>query len=68
LVKHQNEAMLFGYLAFDYGAAEKVNQGPATPTRLWLGQLPGSGQKYEPLAGTLQQETYIRVFIPVTQP
>jgi hypothetical protein len=68
LVRHQGEAMLFGYFDFDYGAAEKVNQGPATPTRLWLGQLPGSGQKYEPLAGTLQQETYIRVFIPVTQP
>jgi hypothetical protein len=66
LVKHQGEAMLFGYLNIDYGAAETVNQNAGTPTRLWLGQLPGS--QYEPLAGTLQQETYLRVFLPVTQP
>jgi hypothetical protein len=66
LVNHQGEAMLFGYLNIDYGAAETVNQNAGTPTRLWLGQLPGS--QYEPLAGTLQQETYLRVFLPVTQP
>jgi hypothetical protein len=65
LVKHQDEAMLFGYIDFAYGDAEKINQDPGTPTRLWLGQLPGSGQKYESLAGTLQQETYLRVFLPV---
>jgi hypothetical protein len=68
VVNHSNQAILFGYLAIDYGDAEKVNQNAGTPTRLWLGQLPGSGQNYERLAGTLQQETYLRVFLPVNEP
>lgn len=46
------------------GSAEEIVTGPLSPTRLWLGSLPGIGKR-ESLVGTLSQETYVRVFIPV---
>ena len=46
------------------GPAEEISQGAISPTRLWLGALPGSGARPS-LDGTLAQETYIRVFIPI---
>ena len=36
----------------------------ASPTALWLKGLPGSGPR-PAVPGTLQQETYIRIYIPV---
>ena len=37
---------------------------PALESR-WLGALPAEGGQRPPLNGTLNQETYIRVMIPV---
>ena len=34
-------------------------------TRLWLGELPGEGKERPRLSGTLNQDTFIRVFLPV---
>lgn len=39
--------------------------GPS-PTVLWLYGLPTSGDPRRPIPGTLRQETYIRVFLPVS--
>ena len=58
-------AVLYGRVAAQDGAAEAVTQSAATPTRLWLGQLPGPGEKRPRLDGMLVQETYVRVYIPV---
>ena len=41
----------------------KQAQG-ASPSTLWLKALPGSGPR-PAVPGTLQQETYIRIYIPV---
>jgi len=49
------------------GAAEETTQSPESPSRLWLGELPTSGGTRPALQGTLKQETYVRVFIPVKQ-
>lgn len=58
-------AILYGRVAAQDGPAEAVTQNAATPTRLWLGQLPGTGAARPRLDGMLNQETYVRVFIPV---
>ena len=60
------EAVVVGRVPRAEEAAEKVSQGGASASRLWLGQLPESGEPRPPLAGKLCQETYVRVFIPVT--
>jgi hypothetical protein len=65
LTKHSDEAVLYFRLPTKKGPAETVNQAPETPSRLWLGELPGSGKVRPDLWGTLQQETYVRIFIPV---
>jgi hypothetical protein len=46
------------------GLSEETGRRDISPTRLWLGALPGTG-RCPPLAGTLSEETYVRVFIPV---
>jgi len=73
LAKHSDQAILFARvsptgrrdLPSNKGPAEKINEEPWTPTRLWLGELPYSGQSRPSLWGTMQQETYVRVFLTV---
>ena len=36
-----------------------------SPTTLWLRGLPGGGDARTPVPGTLRQETYVRVYLPV---
>jgi hypothetical protein len=65
LYQGTRDAVLFARLPRNDGAAERVNADAHTPTRLWLGDLPG-GQKTRPaLAGSMIQDTYIRIFLPV---
>jgi hypothetical protein len=61
------EAILFGRFRRVAGPAkESAAAGAATlPTRLWLGALPGDGQPRPDLTGTLVQDTYVRVILPV---
>jgi hypothetical protein len=73
LIKHSDQAILYARLhptgrhdsPPNKGPAEKINGEPWTPTRLWLGDIPYSGQPRPSLWGTMQQETYVRVFITV---
>jgi len=63
--KYPDAAILVGRLAMQHGAAEEVTQGVASPSRLWLGSLPGGEAPRTPLVGMIRQETYVRVLIPV---
>jgi hypothetical protein len=62
------EAILVARLAPARGPGNELNTGKDArlPTRLWLGALPGEGREPPDLAGTLTQDTYLRVFLPVT--
>jgi hypothetical protein len=45
--------------------AEPVTQDGLSASRLWLGRLPGSVAERPPLSGYINQETFVRVYIPV---
>jgi len=61
----KDEVMLVARLKTQRGAADAVSQMPESATRLWLGALPAPGASRPELIGQMQQETYVRVFIPV---
>ncbi len=66
---NSNELVVFGRAVppqgkTNNGPAEEVSQGGLSASKLWLGKLPGTGKR-DPLAGTLSQETYVRIYIPV---
>jgi hypothetical protein len=63
--ENRDEVILVGRLRQEQGDAEAITAGPASPSRLWLGELPSSGQPRPPLAGRLRQDTVVRVFIPI---
>jgi hypothetical protein len=59
------QVMLYGRLAAR-GHAEPVTAGSASASRLWLGDLPAPDRTRPSLTGELRQETFVRVFIPLT--
>jgi hypothetical protein len=63
---NRDEVMLLARVPVVSGPAEGLLTDPAGPsaTTLWLKGLPGQGTRTE-VPGSLRQETYIRVFIPV---
>lgn len=69
LKQFRNEAIVYGKWSAapgtPPGSAETVTQGPMSPSRLWLGDLPAPGKTRPSLAGTVRQETYVRIFIPI---
>lgn len=62
--RYLDEVVLIGRVALPPSRAEDVTKDGASPTRLWLGALPGEGAR-EPLNGFLAQDTYVRIYIPV---
>ena len=59
------EAILLGRVVQPPATAEKVmTQDGVSPTQLWLGRLPGEGER-EPLPGFLGQDTYVRIYLPI---
>jgi hypothetical protein len=60
-----DEIMICGRLTPQEGAAETVAQSGASASRLWLGKLPSATGPPPPLTGTLSQDTYVRIYIPV---
>ena len=36
-----------------------------SPTLIWLKELPGDGKPRSTVLGTLQQDTYIRIYVPI---
>jgi hypothetical protein len=67
-MKDRDEVILIGRMEprIGEGKAEDVTIDPATPSRLWLGTLPGSGPRPK-LEGTMTQRTIVRVYIPVNK-
>jgi hypothetical protein len=60
------EAILYAHVPFQRGQADALTNGAKPlPTNLWLGDLPEPGKTRPSLAGTLAQDTYIRVLLPV---
>jgi len=59
------QAILLLRIGTKEAGAEEMTRSPESPSRLWIGELPTSGKPRPPVQGTLKQETYIRVFIPV---
>ncbi|WP_149109734.1 hypothetical protein [Limnoglobus roseus] len=65
---HRDEILVIGRVPIVRDQpAEDLMTDPASPspTKLWLRDLPVSGKKREPQQGTLQQETFVRVYVPV---
>jgi hypothetical protein len=63
---HKDEVILVARTAFVEGNAEDVSKNDVSASRLWLGGLPDAGKTRKDLDGTLTQETFVRVYIPVT--
>jgi hypothetical protein len=65
--EHRDEVIVIGRTDAAADSAEALMSGenPFSPTKLWLKALPGTGVKREPIPGTLRQETYVRIFVPV---
>jgi hypothetical protein len=61
----QDEVILYGRVPEQQGDAQTVAQDPASPSRLWLRDLPQGGRPWPGLSGTLRQETFVRIYIPV---
>jgi len=59
------EAILFARLPRSAGQADPAGRPSAAPA-LWLGELPGEGRTRPELSGSLIQDTYLRVYLPVT--
>lgn len=63
--RFRDEAIVVARTPMLSDVAEEVTKHPASPSRLWLGELPAADRERPPLEGFLTQETYLRVFIPV---
>jgi hypothetical protein len=63
-LRRKEEVIVFGQAAPMESDAELVSENNVSPSRLWLGTLPGNGTRSK-LKGKLNQETYVRAFIPV---
>lgn len=60
-------AMLVGYVGRAAGTSEQMigDNRAMLATHLWLGELPGEGKERPALSGSMIQDTYIRVLLPV---
>ena len=65
--RSRDEAILVARTPPRSDRAEAVAEDGVSPTRLWLDELPGKQQKRPALSGYLQQETYVRIYIPLVR-
>jgi len=63
--RYRDEAILVAHTPTRSNRAETVSQDGVSPTRLWLNELPGTQAQRPALSGHLQQETYVRIYIPL---
>lgn len=65
---HRDEVIVVGRVPMvrDAQAEELLTAADSpSPTRIWLKDLPGAGKKRAPQQGTIQQETFVRIYVPV---
>jgi hypothetical protein len=65
--RYRDEAILVARTPTRSNRADTVSQDGVSPTRLWLNELPGTQTQRPALSGYLQQETYVRIYIPLTR-
>jgi hypothetical protein len=65
--RFRDEVILVARTPPRIGKAETVALDGVSPTRLWLDHLPGTQAQRPPLSGYLQQETYVRIYIPLVR-
>jgi hypothetical protein len=63
--RYRAEAILAARTPPRSDRAETISQDGVSPTRLWFDELPNAQGHRPPLSGYLQQETYVRIYIPV---
>jgi len=63
--QYRDEVVLVARTPPRMDSAETVAQDGVSPSRLWLDQLPGRQAQRPVLSGFLQQETYVRIYIPL---
>ena len=66
LPPYRDEVILVARTAYASGRAKQINEEGLV--QLWNDQLPGTADRCPDLTGYLNQETYIRVYIPVKNP
>jgi hypothetical protein len=59
------EAILYARLPRSTGQADSAGR-PSIGPALWLGELPAEDRTRPELSGSLIQDTYLRVYLPVT--
>ncbi|HMF17572.1 MAG TPA: hypothetical protein VKE98_10220, partial [Gemmataceae bacterium] len=59
------DVILFGRLAPLHGHPEDLAANNPLPTHIWLDDVPGAGKTRPSLAGTMNQDSYIRIILPV---
>ncbi len=64
-LQYRSEIVLVARTQPRGGRTEQLTADGSTPTRLWLGALPGGKEKRPALPGQLWQETYVRAYLPV---
>jgi hypothetical protein len=62
---HKHEVFVVGRVSHQEGGAEELTDSPATPAKLWIGDIPAPGVARPLMTGTLKQETYVRMILPV---
>src|SRR5262249_23523491 len=60
-----DEAVLVARTPLVPDRVEEVARSGAAPSRLWLGALPGDRDTRPSASGYLNQESYVRAFLPV---
>lgn len=63
--EHPEQAMLLLRVPTIEGPGEEITTAATTPSKLWIGANPTETNKRPSVPGTVRQETYIRVIIPV---
>jgi hypothetical protein len=62
---YRDEAILVARTRSLSDRAEQVTQDGVSASRLWLNHLPGTGAERPALSGSIHQETFVRLYIPV---
>jgi hypothetical protein len=65
--RQTREAVLFGRTRFASGNAESITADKANPvaTKIWLQDIPDEGKTRPELIGTMNQDTFVRIILPI---
>ena len=64
---YRDEVILVARTPMLADLSESATTHPASPSRLWIGELPGGDTTRPTVPGIMTQETFLRVYIPVAR-